>query len=329
MMKFRLLIIFVFVFPGVIIASQENAQSDMLRVYMPREVSISDTVITLGEVAIVRSEKQGMIDKAESLQLGQFSSIGQEIVIDRATMRSRMACENIDISKLEITGAQETVITQKHISIKSAKLVEIAEMALKNAAKPVSVSSWIPIRMPGDFTINSSSKNVDFQTSIVQSNVPSCAKVKIDILVDDIKIGTKTVTFRYQFSCRRAVSTCVIAAGSTISADNVKIEKYNSTQPEVSNWKSPYGLVARRKIPAKTIIHNSIVANKTSEIIVRRNDNVLVKIDTPALTISAMGRALEDGRVGQCVKVRMNISPSSQRVIFARVKSDGTLEPIS
>ena len=327
-MKLRSLIICVIVFPGLLMSAQENVQSDMLRVYMPRDISISETVITLGQVAIIRAEKQEMVDKAESLQLGQFSSVGQKIVIDRAMVKSRMACEDIDILKLEITGAEETVVTQKHIFIESAKLVEVADAALKNAAKPASVSRWTPIRMPRDFAINSSSKNVDFQTSIVKSNVPSCAKVKIDIFVDDKKVESKTVTFRYQFNCRRAVAISTIAAGSAISADNVKIEKYDSTQPERADWKSPYGLIAQRKIPANAVIHNGMVANKISEVLIKRNDNVVVKIETPGMTISAVGRALEDGREGQCVKVRMNISASSQRVIFVRVKSDGTLEPI-
>ena len=329
-MKFRSLIICVFVFPGLVIAAQENVQSDMLRVYMPRDVSISDTVITLGQVAIIRAENQEMVDKAESLQLGQFSSIGQKIVIDRAMVKSRMACENMDTSKLEITGADETEVTQKHIFIESAKLVEVAAMALEtDSAKPASVSSWTPIQVPGDFSVNSSSKNIDFQTSIVQSNVPSCAKVKIDIFVDDKKVETKTVTFRYQFSCRRAVAISTIAAGASISADNVKIEKYDSTQPEPADWERPYGLIAQRKIPANAVIYNGMVANKTSEVLIKRNDNVTVKIETPGMTVSAVGRALEDGREGQCVKVRMNISASSQQVIFVRVRSDGTLEPIS
>jgi len=324
-MKIRSLILCILVFSSLVIASGE---SEMLRVYMPRDIAISDAIITLGEVAIIRSEKQEMIDKAGSLQLGQFSSVGQKIVIDRAMMRSRMACEDIDISKLEITGAKETVVTQKHIFIESAKLVEVAEMVLKDAAKPVSVTSWAPIRVPRDFAINSSSKNIEFQTSIVNSNVPSCTKVQIDIFVDDVKVDTKTVTFRYQFTCRRAVATSVIAAGSTINADNVKIEEYKSTQPQRADWKSPYGLIARRKISANSIIHNGMVATETAEVLIKRNDNVIVRVERPGMKISAIGRALEDGRAGQCVKVRMIISATSQRVIFARIKSDGTLSPI-
>lgn len=329
-MKSKLILLCIFVFPGLVIAAQENVSSDMFRVYMPREISISETVITLGQVAIIRAENQEMADEAESIQLGQFSSVGQKIIIDRAMVKSRMACENMDISKLEITGAEETEVTQKHVFIESAKLLEVAAKALEiDDAKPASVSSWTPIQVPRDFSINSSSKNIDFQASVVKGNVPSCAKVKIDIFVDDKKVETKTVTFRYQFSCRRAVAISAIAAGASISADNVKIETYDSTQPEPADWESPYGLISQRKIPANAIIYNGMVANKTSDVLIKRNDNVVVKIETPGMTISAVGKALEDGREGQCVKVRMNISASSQQVIFVRVRSDGTLEPVS
>jgi flagella basal body P-ring formation protein FlgA len=281
-------------------------------------------------VGIIRADNQEIADKAGSLQLGQFSSVGQRMIIDRTLIRSRMASEYMDISNLELTGAEETEVTQKHIFIESSRLVKVAEMALEaDETKPSSVASWTAIKVPKDLSINSSSKNVEFHTSMMETNAPSCAKVGIDIFVDGKKAATETVTFRYRFSCRRAVAKTPIAAGTSISADNVKIETYDSTQPEPADWESPYGLVARRNISANTIIHKNMVGNRRSEVLVKRNDNVVVKIETPVMTISAVGRALEDGREGDSVKVRMNISPSSQRVIFARVRWDGTLEPIS
>ncbi|MFA5552990.1 MAG: flagella basal body P-ring formation protein FlgA [Phycisphaerae bacterium] len=63
------------------------------------------------------------------------------------------------------------------------------------------------------------------------------------------------------------------------------------------------------------------------EVLVRRNRHVSVVISKPGLYITSVGRALEDGREGDFIKVRMHISDSSRNII-ARVNSDGTVEPV-
>jgi flagella basal body P-ring formation protein FlgA len=41
--------------------------------------------------------------------------------------------------------------------------------------------------------------------------------------------------------------------------------------------------------------------------------------------VTATGKAMEKGRLGECIKVK-NID--SQRVILAKVNEDGTVEPV-
>ncbi len=58
--------------------------------------------------------------------------------------------------------------------------------------------------------------------------------------------------------------------------------------------------------------------------VVARNQGVVIQIKKPGLTISAMGEAMQDGKVNEYIKVK-NID--SQKVLVAKVNDDGTVEP--
>jgi len=60
-------------------------------------------------------------------------------------------------------------------------------------------------------------------------------------------------------------------------------------------------------------------------VIVKRNRTVVIRIERPGLLITAIGKAMQDGRAGDYIKVK---NVDSQRIIFARVNADGTVEPV-
>jgi flagella basal body P-ring formation protein FlgA len=62
-----------------------------------------------------------------------------------------------------------------------------------------------------------------------------------------------------------------------------------------------------------------------AEVLVRRNQGVLMRIEGAGFTVSGVGEAMEDGRAGDVIKVR---NVDSRRVVSARVAGDGAVEPI-
>ena len=68
-----------------------------------------------------------------------------------------------------------------------------------------------------------------------------------------------------------------------------------------------------------------LVENVKPEMVVKRNQNVSIKVDRMGLLVTALGKTLQDGRVGDCIKVQ---NLSSQRIIIAKVKEDGSVEPV-
>ena len=53
---------------------------------------------------------------------------------------------------------------------------------------------------------------------------------------------------------------------------------------------------------------------------------VVIKLETPLLTVTSIGEAMMDGKTGEFIKVKVGTAREA-REINARIKPDGTLEP--
>ena len=60
-------------------------------------------------------------------------------------------------------------------------------------------------------------------------------------------------------------------------------------------------------------------------VVIERNQTVVIRIDRAGLVVTAMGKAMQQGKLGENIKVR---NVDSQRVILAKVNEDGTVEPV-
>jgi flagella basal body P-ring formation protein FlgA len=298
-----------------------------LQIYLPREVAIRSDTISLGEVSIILgdSHEGGFKAKAVKIALGRISVPGQEIVIDRSMILSRLACSGIPVSKVTLAGAEKIRVRRQQEIIKGVEFVELAGAFLKENPPAGSVCQWNPIWIPKDLVLPKKREDIKLSPRFVKSTSKNQAKVQIAVVQNGKKIGESEVTFRLKYKCRRAVTLAAIPAGAVINSENIKIDSVVSSQPEPANWKPPYGLVTKRPLSANTVIGPHMFGPVKPEVVVGRNENVVIRIERPLLLITAIGKAMQEGHVGEYIKVR---NLNSQRIILARVKEDGTVEPV-
>lgn len=324
--------VFVSVLFCQVIASDkaERAEEDFaLWIYLPREMTIKDDTISLGRVSIIRGE-DSLVAKASEIALGRISVPGQKIIIDRPMVLSRLACNGIPASTVRLSGAEKIKVKQQQQIINGTKFLELARSFLEKNPPDPSLGQLTPMWIPKDLVLPDTSKNIKLSTRLVKGGAKSRAKVQIGVLVDGKRIGAREVPFRVKYNCRTAVSLVDIPAGASVSAENVKIEKSLSNYPEPANWNPPYGLVVKRRIPANTTIRPymvapDMVAPANPVVIVKRNQTVVIRIEIPGLLITAMGKAMQNGRSGEYIKVQ---NVDSRRIIYARVNEDGTVQPL-
>jgi len=296
----------------------------VLRIYLPREITINDDCISLGQVSIIRG-KESLVAKASGIALGRMLVPGQQIIIDRSIVLSRLACNGIPVSKVRLTGAEKIKVKQQQQIIKGGKFVELASLFLTKNLSDHSLAQLNPIWMPKGLVLPDASRNIKLSPRWVGGGARDRAKVQVGVFADGKEVGVREVTFRLKYNRRKVVALVDIPRGVPISRENVKIEETVSNYPEPANWDPPYGLIARRRIPANSTIRSHMVGPVNPPVIVKRNRTVAIRIERPGLLITAIGKAMQDGRAGDYIKVQ---NADSQRIIFARVNADGTVEPV-
>ena len=78
-------------------------------------------------------------------------------------------------------------------------------------------------------------------------------------------------------------------------------------------------------MPANTILSTDMVGPVKPPILLRRNQTILIKVDRLGLFVTAIGRTMQDGQIGEYIKVQ---NLDSQRIITAKVNEDGSVEPV-
>lgn len=303
----------------------DSPQKDSaLQVYLPREVTIKDNCFKLGQVSVIRG-KESLVAKANEIALGRISVPGQKIVVDRSVVLSRLACNGIPAWKVTLSGAEKITVKRQQRIIKGNEFIESASSFLKKNSAAGSICQLKPVRIPPDLIVPGASKDIKLSPRLVRSGARNQVRVQIVVLADVEQVGTREVTFRLKYNCRRAVALVDIPAGAAIRTENVKIEKTPSNYPEPANWSPPYGLVARRRISANTVIYSHMLGPGKPQVLLRRRQRVVIRIEKPGFLVTAVGEAMQEGRAGEYIKVR---NVDSRRIILARVNEDGTVEPV-
>ena len=317
------IIMFVCVLALVNSVSGEVKDANSPSIYLPRHIEIDSDVPSLGQVSIIRGESS-FIEKAGKIPLGKLVTPGQTIVVSRKVLLGRLASNGIEASDVKLTGAEEVVIKKRGLVLSEKQFVEFAKAYLAKNPPDKSVCQSLMIQNPKELVLEGAPKNVKFSPRMVATSVRGFVKVEIGVIVDGVKVGSREVSFRLKYSGRKFKTLVDIPAGTLISTDNVKIEKTVLNYPDSSNTTNPYGQIAKRNLLANTEIRAGMVGPIEPPVVFKRNQSIMIRIDKFGLLVTAMGKALEDGRVGQYVKVQ-NID--SGRTIVAKVNRDGTVEP--
>lgn len=309
--------------PAFVPASAKN-RSEKLNIYLPREITICKDSLTLDQVGIVRGD-ESLVSKAGNIVLGHFSTPGQNIVIDRNTILSRLACNGIPVSRVALTGAEAAVVKRQHRLITGKQFVEKATAYLKNNLPDASICRWDVLHIPADLTLPGADGETEFLCRLIQNGAANQCSVRVTAVQSGREMGRREVMFRFSYQCRKVITKTPIIKGQVISAENIKIEKSVSRYPESPGWTAPYGLVAARSMPAKTIITTEMVSNPRPEVLIKRNQSVAIKIENTGILATAVGKALQDGVVGEYIKVQ---NVDSKIIIMAKIAEDGTVEPV-
>jgi len=306
------------------IASGGQAPPYNLTIRLPREVTVSSETLTLGQIAMITGD-EAIAAKAKEVELGRISMPGQKITIDRSLIRSRLACSGITGCEPALLGADKVTVKQLVKVIKGDSFVESARSFLSENVKEQAIARWEPLRALAELVLSNQPQSIELLPRLVSRGANGQTTVEISVVADGVVSGTRQVVFRPKYNVRRAVTVVEVRAGEALTTSNTRIENVVADEVQPTEWTPPYGLVAVRNLAAGSVIGPGMVKTPKPQVIIERNQTVIIRIDKPGLVVTAIGKTMQQGKLDELIKVK-NID--SQRVIMARVNEDGTVEPV-
>ena len=312
------------VFMVVCLAAPAFAGPDeQVRIHLPREIEVESGSLTINSIGVVVCADVKLAAQAGAVAMGRGPWAREEIVIDRRTILSRLAANGIDKKQVKLSGARKVKVRHKEQLVGTEKIVGAAKAFLAKSGSESEESIWQLVGKPGEL-MATGSKDFELQARLARQISSNRVIVEISAVGADGVVGRSKSTFQKAYVWRQVVAVKKIRAGGVITPGNTKIRSVSiSNKPRA--WVSPYGMVARRSVEVGTVIGPGVVMEKTRQTIVRRGQTVVMRIKGPGFTVSTIGQVLQDGRDGDFIKVR-NID--TKRVVSARVRFDGTVEPI-
>ncbi len=308
-----------------VIAAEDSSDSDvLLHIHLPREMTVRDNLLNLGQVSVVRGAGP-LVAKAREIGMGRFSAPGQKVVLDRFTILSRFASFGIPRENVRFTGADAVTVRRQQEIIESQDFLEMGRQFLRQNASTSLVYEAMPLAKPRDLVLGGQAEDIQLRPQFVRGAARGLVTVKIRVVADGADVGFRDIPFRLKYESHQAVTSSEIPEGTVLTPENVRIEKTLAGRPEPAGWKPPYGLVTTRTLLANTEIREAMVGSVPSDVVVRRNETVVIRIERPGLLVTAVGTALQEARTGEVIKVR---NDDSRRVIVCKVNPDGTVEPI-
>jgi flagella basal body P-ring formation protein FlgA len=274
-----------------------------------------------------------LTEKAKEVALGKFSVAGQKIVINRNTVLSRLSACGISTANVQISGAESTEVRRREKTIATSRFTELADSFLRSRLKAAdSISSIRIIKKPQLWAGSPDGGDVKLTAKMGKHSSSGKPKVWVSVIRDGVEVDRREVLFEIRYKRQKAVAVVDIPAGVMISPKNVKVVKFESSSPATADFTAPYGRVARMGIRKGRQVNDTSVVRMDSAkilapvVVIKRRQIVMAEIRRGGMFISMQGEALTDGKVGEYIRVKMG-SERNARVIYAKVKQDGTVEP--
>lgn len=295
-----------------------------LKVHLPREMVIDSETLVLGYISVLNGD-EGLALKAADVVLGRFVIPGQAVTIDRATILSRLVNSGIDKNKIQMTGAEKVTVTQELNVVTADEFTKFALKFLKTKI-PNPETCIIEVKsLPTSLVLADMGREVKLTAQLLNSKTVNRPRVRVIATSEGKELRRTDLTFQLRFNSRAVIARVAIPAGTVLTEKNIAIKKIISDVPEPLDFKVPYGNIAKRNLAANTIVKDTMIKAPAKEMVVERNQTVIIKVDLPGFLITATGTTMQGGRSGDFIKVR---NVDSQRIITVQVNADGTVKPI-
>lgn len=291
--------------------SSRGTASSVLIVHLKPSVLVVDPIITIGDIAVLADGTQKLHEAVAGLDLVELGTT-EATMISREQIAIRMQLAGHDPRSFRISGVERVQVMLDRSQVTQESIVAAARQAIRRKMptkgerssfrllRPVTVPQLVI--KPGDHIY-------------LAADWPGSAKdegpVEIDVAV--------TINGKRQATVPVLLSLGITAAEeSPVKAEprNKPLKAAPASMPRTPN--------ASENLPSGFLVSRDRgTAPVENPIVVRYRDGVKLIAQVGNLRVSVSGEALQEGRVGQTIRVR-NID--SQKTVLGRVVGAGLVE---
>jgi flagella basal body P-ring formation protein FlgA len=290
---------------------------------MPRNRTVDKAALTLDDVAIISGRDDALAAKVRAVKLGRAPFAGESITINRQTILSQLAAAEISTEPLEIMGSDETAVHRKATDISTDDIIAAAQAYIE-ANPPAAAIRWTLATRPKDIALPAQ-KGATLLCQTDPTSPDGQMHVRVLLATDEKVLATRLVIFRLTYRSRQLVAKADIPPGEAVTPANTTLETIEVTHKPEEMYVPPFGKRARVHILAGTRITESHVHEPKPEIVIRRNQTVRMRIQGNGWCITALGKALQNGRPGETIRVQ---NLDSRRIVAGEIDENGFVVPI-
>ncbi len=318
-------------------AETSAAAAPLAVVRIPARADVVGPDILLGDIAEVETADVELARKLRELSLGRAAIPGQTRDLTLATIRVRMRQQSLPEKEISLEAEHTSVsVLTRAQTVSGDTIAEAAEAAIVAQGLPNSTGIDAAARpelvllcpAPGALTV--ADGEVDIRTERVMGTPPGSVIVPVDVFVDGTVERTVMVRCDARVVLDVVVTTSPLQRHDVLDAGNVAVERREfASLPRGLLSSAVVGddavngqLRATRPLTAGTVLTESMVETVP---VVFRGQPVQIVAATARIHVAAPGVALEDGRIGDLIRVE---NSTSGHVIRARVTAAGIVEAV-
>lgn len=317
-------------------APKAAAAEPLAVVRIPARADVFGPDIFLGDIAEIETDDVDLARRLEQLSLKRATMPGHSRDLTMATVRVRMRQQSLPEKQIVIEADEAAVsVATRSRTVSGDSLVEAARAAVLSDARPTGAGAdpiWdfaeiVPF-CPDPGAITASDGLLELSVSRLIGTPPGPVVASVDVLVNGAVSRTVMVRCDVRVVLDVPVTTAALQRHDVLDEQTVAVERREFTTlprglllPDiVLGGESGGPLRATRPLTAGTVLTESMVEFIP---VIARGAQVQIIAGTPGIHVSAPGVALEDGRIGQVIRVE---NSASGQVIRARVIAPGRVE---
>jgi len=287
--------------------------------------------VTVGDMANLSGGERGAVERIARIEVAEVPPVGQTLAIKAKQIEFRLLLADIPAGTFTLKGANEIIISGARDPITPEMVEKVAREALLRRlpwpAEDLSINLLRPVvlKLP---------QVADWETPTIRAephgNTAGIGRSQIDvtIFINGERRLSLPVCFETNLLQKVAVCRAALKKGETITAEKV----YADRRPFDAGNRTviPYDAVLGRKLlremlPGQLISSFDVEAETQSEnsVVIQPRQSVKILARLGSVNIVATGEAMQEGRVGQIIRVQ---NLDSKKIVPGRVTGPGTVE---